>query len=156
MLDAENEQLEAEDAETTNRRRRRSNIRFLVGTVISAAAVGVIAVTSFDQQIYYFTVAEAAAQATELEHEVFRLKGHVVDGSHVVNEHDLNEHRFLLEADGRQIEVTYFGALPDTFVDGAEVVALGRLQNDGLFVAEDVVAKCPSRYEEQAPTASAS
>jgi cytochrome c-type biogenesis protein CcmE len=44
--------------------------------------------------------------------------------------------------------------VPDTFQDGAEVVLRGQLQSDGFHVVNNgVMAKCPSKYDEQKLTA---
>jgi len=45
------------------------------------------------------------------------------------------------------LPVDYHGIIPDTFVDGAEVVVEGSLKHDGTFVAHMLLAKCPSKYE---------
>ena len=47
----------------------------------------------------------------------------------------------------RTLPVSYHGIIPDTFVDDAAVVVEGRLQEDGTFVAHELLAKCPSKYE---------
>jgi len=47
------------------------------------------------------------------------------------------------------LNVSYIGRdpLPDTFKDGAQALVEGRLASDGHFVAEQVQAKCASKYE---------
>ena len=45
------------------------------------------------------------------------------------------------------LAVYYRGIIPDTFVDGADVVVEGQLQPDGVFAAHTLLAKCPSKYE---------
>jgi cytochrome c-type biogenesis protein CcmE len=131
---------------------RRGNVRFLVAAVVAACSIAWVVVTSFDQEVYFYTVAEVAERNEEIGTREFRIKGNVVPDSYRVGESSLNEHRFALEADGHVIEVAYTGVLPDTFAPDAEVIALGRLDSAGGFEAIEVVAKCPSRYEEQAPT----
>ncbi len=129
--------------------------RFLVGTLVAVIAIVYVAMSSFDSEVFFLTVAEAAERAEEVGQQEFRVKGNVVAESHYMREGTLNEHMFTLQEGGHQLQVFFAGALPDTFSDEAEVVALGRMRVDGVFEAEDVVAKCPSRYEEQVPTASA-
>lgn len=132
---------------------RASNLRFVVATVLVVAAVAWLAFSSFEDEVYFYTVAEVAERAEELGDREFRVKGDVVRGTHLVREGTLDEHLFVLQAEGHTIEVFYDGVLPDTFSDEAEVVALGSLETSGRFVAVEVVAKCPSRYDEQPPTA---
>ena len=128
-------------------------LRFLIGTLVATAAIAWLAFTSLDAQVYYVTVAEAQADYQRWQHREFRIKGLVVAGSHYVREGTLDDHRFTIVEEGRTLEVIFRGILPDTFVDGVEVVALGRMQDPQVFVATEVMAKCASRYEEAAPTA---
>jgi cytochrome c-type biogenesis protein CcmE len=51
------------------------------------------------------------------------------------------------EAMGKTITVRYAGIVPDTFKDDAEVIVSGSVKGDGTFVAKDLIAKCPSKYE---------
>ncbi|MCB9532196.1 MAG: cytochrome c maturation protein CcmE [Myxococcales bacterium] len=131
---------------------RLRNVGFVLGAIAIAAALVGLTVTSLDAEVYYYTVDEATAQAAEIGTHEFRLKGHVVAGSRALRDGTLDQHRFVLQAGGQSLEVLYTGALPDTFADEAEVIALGRLTTDGSFEATEVVAKCPSRYEEAPPT----
>ena len=59
----------------------------------------------------------------------------------------------MLEEQGKNLAVSYVGRdpLPDTFKDGAQALVEGRLNPQGSFVAEQVQAKCASKYE-AAPT----
>lgn len=126
---------------------------FVVGMLVAAGLVAWLAISSFDQQIYYYTVAEASPQIDDLGRRQFRLKGNVRPGSHMVRQGTLDDHRFTLVEGTSALEVVYNGPMPDTFSDDAEVVALGRLNDDGVFEATEITAKCPSRYEGNAPTA---
>lgn len=126
---------------------------FVVGILAAVAVVGWVAISSFDSQIYYYTVAEASPQASSLEGRTFRLKGDVRPDSHFVREGTLDKHRFTLVDGTTAMTVIYDGPLPDTFSDDAEVVALGNINADGEFIATEITAKCPSRYEGGAPTA---
>jgi cytochrome c-type biogenesis protein CcmE len=56
---------------------------------------------------------------------------------------------FVLEGEGKSLRVSYVGSdpLPDTFVDNSQALIEGRPGNDGRFMAEQVQAKCASKYE---------
>ena len=136
-----------------SRSSRKSNIRFLIAAGVAAVGVSIIAMSSFDDQVYFYTVAEASAKAGQIGDHEFRIKGNVVRASHMLKQGTLDQHLFQLVDHDKVVSVTYKGALPDTFKDEAEVVALGHLEDDGSFVATEVVAKCPSRYDNKAPTA---
>lgn len=153
MTEASDSQF-AEDLPAAPAKRPLKNLPFLVLALATVATVVYLVSSSFDAQVYYYTVAEATANASDIGRDEFRLKGNVVPGSHRIDQTDLNRHYFELQADGQTATVMYDGPLPDTFVDDAEVVALGRMNAPGSFHAVEVVAKCPSRYEAQPPTAS--
>ncbi|MBU6160403.1 MAG: cytochrome c maturation protein CcmE [Myxococcales bacterium] len=142
-----------EGAPSTGNRLMASRLRFLVGTLVAVGALIYVAFSSFESEVYFLTVAEVSDQQENIGGREFRLKGIVVPGSHMVSETALHEHWFTLHEEDETRQVFFAGALPDTFADEAEVVALGRLRDDGVFEAVEVVAKCPSRYEEAAPTA---
>ena len=61
---------------------------------------------------------------------------------------------FVLLGEGKSLPVSYVGSdpLPDTFVDKSQALVEGSLAKNGSFVAEQVQAKCASKYE-AAPTA---
>ena len=48
---------------------------------------------------------------------------------------------------GRALTVRYDKEVPDTFVEDAEVVVKGALTPEGVFQADTLLAKCPSKYE---------
>ncbi len=52
---------------------------------------------------------------------------------------------------GPQLEVVYDGTKPDLLQDEAQAIVRGRLQGDGIFHAEELILKCPSRYAEDIP-----
>jgi cytochrome c-type biogenesis protein CcmE len=56
---------------------------------------------------------------------------------------------FVLLGEGKMLPVSYVGSdpLPDTFVDKSQALVEGSLASDGSFVAEQVQAKCASKYE---------
>jgi len=57
--------------------------------------------------------------------------------------------RFVLTQEKLKLNVVYSGIdpLPDTFKDGAQALADGKLEKDGVFHAAKIQAKCASKYE---------
>ena len=97
--------------------------------------------------VYYLTVGEFLDQrGTSDLHENFRVNGNVVEGS-ITRESGVLGANFLMTDGERHLEVIYARETPDTFVDGSEVVVEGALGPDGVFVANTLFAKCPSKYE---------
>jgi cytochrome c-type biogenesis protein CcmE len=83
----------------------------------------------------------------------FKLHGFVEAGSiqrTVKDGESVNQ--FALQEHGKRVPVELRGPVPDTFRDGAEVVATGHLRRAGgvssdfVFVADELMAKCPSTY----------
>jgi cytochrome c-type biogenesis protein CcmE len=86
------------------------------------------------------------------EHRGLRIHGYVVEGS-IQRAIAKGYVDFAIADEGADdpLSVHYPGIdLPDTFADGAEVVVEGRVEQ-GRFVADRVLAKCPSKYEPEVP-----
>ena len=75
----------------------------------------------------------------------FRLGGLVEEGSLIKNSHDLGV-RFVVTDLVHKVPVTYTGLLPDLFKEGKGVVAQGKLGPDGVFRADEVLAKHDENY----------
>lgn len=120
-------------------------ITAIVGT-LSWLAVGGIKQTA----TYYIPVKELNAMGEQGKDKKIRVGG-------VVAPHSISRSgrvvRFTLVQDEASLNVFYDGidSLPDTFKDGAEALADGRLESDGTFHARTIQAKCASKYE-QKPT----
>jgi cytochrome c-type biogenesis protein CcmE len=57
---------------------------------------------------------------------------------------------FVVHKDGKRLQVQLRGPAPELLQDRAEIVATGRLQRQGdelVFVADEVIAKCPDTYQ---------
>ncbi len=122
-------------------------LRFLLGTLVLAAALGALFLTaSQGQLVYYLTVGEYLAQAGRVAHENYRISGSVVPGS-IVRHAGEPGALFDLTDGNRRLRVDFRKELPDTFVDGAEAVVEGSQRPDGIFAARILLAKCPSKYE---------
>jgi cytochrome c-type biogenesis protein CcmE len=53
---------------------------------------------------------------------------------------------------GPRLEVVYNGVKPDLLVNEAQAIVRGKLDADGRFYADELLLKCPSRYEAEVPT----
>ena len=118
------------------------------------AAMGLVAYMLFDgtsSETYFFEVDQAVARGEKVAGSVIRVKGEVEKGSIVASPGQLRT-VFRLTANGESMLVTYDKAMPDTFEEGVEVVAQGKVNDRLEMSADEVVVKCPSRYEDQPPT----
>jgi len=113
----------------------------VVGTLVWLAAAGM-----GENKTYYKTVAELNKMGNTAYGQRTRVGGNVVAGS---IQHVGNQVQFLLSQDNQNLKVAYTGSdpLPDTFKDGAQALADGKLDKDGVFRAGRIQAKCASKYE---------
>lgn len=124
--------------------------KFLIGSGIIVATLLVLAYVGFTQsKTYYHTISELPTLSAAALHQRMRVSGNVRAGS---ISHADGRIDFVLEEEGKALPVSYVGRdpLPDTFKDGAQALVEGRLVPQG-FVAEEVQAKCASKYEATPP-----
>jgi cytochrome c-type biogenesis protein CcmE len=121
--------------------------KFLVGSAIIVATLLGLAYVGYTQsKTYYHTIGELSTLSAPQLRQRMRVSGNVRTGS---ISHSDGRIDFVLEEQGKALPVSYVGTdpLPDTFKDGAQALVEGRMQPDGGFVAEQVQAKCASKYE---------
>jgi cytochrome c-type biogenesis protein CcmE len=60
-------------------------------------------------------------------------------------------HRAVTDPGEPRVDVLYVGPMPDLLRDEAQAILTGRMGADGVFVADELLLKCPTRYEEEIP-----
>ena len=127
---------------TPTRRRR----LLFVGLVLGGVVVSVgLALRAFQENLlYFFSPTQVAAGEAPVE-RTFRLGGMVLDDSVVREEGSLTV-EFVVTDFANSVPVRYTGLLPDLFKEGQGVVTLGRFDDSGQFVAEEVLAKHDENY----------
>ncbi len=115
-------------------------VTVIIGTLAWLASDGIS-----ETATYYKTVAELK-QMPDAHDKRLRVAGDVAEGT---IERRGREVRFLLKQEAQTLPVVYNGIepLPDTFKDGSQAVADGKLERDGVFHASKIQAKCASKYE---------
>ncbi|MBP9592040.1 MAG: cytochrome c maturation protein CcmE [Steroidobacteraceae bacterium] len=117
---------------------------------VAAILVGVGIATAFALQafqknlLYYYSPTQILAGEAPASRSI-RVGGLVQDGS-VQRAPGSLEVRFTLTDYAHTIGVSYTGVLPDLFREGQGIIARGRLAGDGVFVAEEVLAKHDENY----------
>jgi cytochrome c-type biogenesis protein CcmE len=114
----------------------------IIGTLAWLAIGGINETKS-----YYKTVAEVSAMGkSAVDKGRIRVAGDVEEGSIRRNGKEVY---FSLRQEKLLLPVIYMGTepLPDTFKDGAQAVADGKMRADGTFQANRIQAKCASKYE---------
>jgi cytochrome c-type biogenesis protein CcmE len=124
----------------------------LVGLIVMGGAILAIALTGIDNAaVYSKGVDQLLLERARLESRNVRVVGMLVHGS-LKRRNEPCEYRFALQKGAAEIVVRYPQCIiPDTFRDepnaDVEVTAEGRLQKDGSFLAHQIMAKCPSKYD---------
>lgn len=132
----------------------RKRLLLVIPLVTAAAAiVGLVLIGMQDKGIYSKPVDELVAQKGKYQGKAIRAEGLLVHGS-IVKRESPCEYRFRIEKNGTEVPVRFAKCIvPDTFRDVAGmdlgVTVEGELRADGSFEANDVLAKCPSKYEMQ-------
>ena len=126
-----------------NKRTRR---KMLVAMVIFGVAIAaVLALNAFKENINMFYSPTEIHAGKAPSDRTIRVGGLVVDGS-VRREQDSLAVQFDLTDNAQVVPVSYTGILPDLFREGQGIVAMGRINNEGLFIADEVLAKHDENY----------
>ena len=117
---------------------------------VGLAVVGLLIATALtlrafqDNMMFFIDVSEVVA-GNYPKDRTFRIGGLVVDGSieRAAGSLDVS---FLVTDTACELPVAYSGVLPDLFREGQGVVAHGRLDTEGVFVADKILAKHDENY----------
>jgi cytochrome c-type biogenesis protein CcmE len=126
--------------------------KFGIGIGVIVLSMAVLAWLGYgESKTYYHTIAELPTLQGAARSYRLRVGGTVEPGSIRRLPGSVD---FVLQGEGQSLSVSYVGSdpLPDTFVDKSQALVEGSLAKNGKFVAEQVQAKCASKYE-AAPTA---
>lgn len=116
----------------------------LVGLAgLGVAATLVLNALKSNLQLFY-SPSELVAGAAPKE-RTFRLGGLVEEGS-IKRENDGLTVNFVLTDRAENVNVIFKGILPDLFKEGQGAVALGKINDDGVFMADEVLAKHDETY----------
>lgn len=122
--------------------------RKLTIIIMSVAALGLAATLVLDafqsNLVFFFSPSQVAANEAP-KGKSFRIGGLVEEGS-VKRESDGVTVNFVVTDTAEVIPVVYTGILPDLFKEGKGVVAQGKLSSDGIFRADEVLAKHDENY----------
>ena len=129
-----------------------SSVKVGIVLVLLGGAVAFLLLSSSasDAFVYSKLVNEVMASPGEFAGRELRVEGMLKPGSHKFREEPC-EHRFVIEKQGKELPVAFPQCVvPDTFRDGMgiSVVVQGKLTPGGeSFLANQVIPRCPSKYE---------
>ena len=124
---------------------RKQRLYLISLIVIGVGLAATFALKAFNENLMYFFSTTDVVAGKAPNDRLFRLGGMVVNGS-VERPGDTMLVRFKLTDYDKTVTVEYSGILPDLFREGQGIVANGKLNNKGVFVAQEVLAKHDENY----------
>ena len=156
--------------------RKGGQLKFLIGGALIIAAIVLLIVTNTRAGAQYFlTVDELDSRKAEMVNRDIRISGAVLGDSinydsdnlilkflvvHVPGDNKEIEangglavvlHNAVMDPSLNRLPVVYEGVMPDLLRNEAQAIMTGFLDEDGLFHAEELLLKCPTKYEEALP-----
>ncbi len=150
--------------------------KFIIGGLLIAAAIVYLIVSSTKASAQYFlTIQEVMERGSEVVGRDLRISGAVVgdtiqydqqtltltfeaadipgDNAEIEAQGGLARvlHDAVVDPSRPRIRVVYNGVRPDLLRDEAQAIITGRLGEDGVFYADELLLKCPTKYEDAVP-----
>ena len=171
MVKDDLQQIEAEP-------RKGNALKFIIGGIVIVAAIIYLIVSSLQANIQYFLTVDEAIEkqlAGELTGRNIRLSGAVLGESiqhdmetlelsfsiaHVPAENEILAeegglaaalHNAVMDPTRSQLKVVYYGAKPDLLQNEAQAILTGEFIAEGVFEADELLLKCPTKYEGSVP-----
>ena len=126
-------------------KRRHVRMAWIAAGVAGLGIASALVLNAFQSNLVFFFTPTQVAQNEAPKGKSFRLGGLVEEGS-LKRQSDGLSVRFVVTDTAKSIPVVYKGILPDLFREGRGVVTQGRIENDGTFVAQEVLAKHDEKY----------
>ena len=124
---------------------RHKRMALIIGGVATLGIAAALVLNAFQSNlVFFFSPSDVVLQKAPVN-KTFRVGGLVEEGSVKRQSDGLTVH-FKVTDTARAIPVVYTGILPDLFKEGKGVVAQGRLGDDGVFRASEVLAKHDENY----------
>jgi cytochrome c-type biogenesis protein CcmE len=159
------------------RPRSGSRVKFIVGGLLIFAAIVFLIISSTKANAqYFFTIDELTSRGQSMVGQNVRISGAVIGDSIQYDPQTLALHFTVanVPADNKQIEaqgglaavlhaavidssrtrmqVVYSGPKPDLLRDEAQAIMTGHFGADNIFYADELLLKCPTKYEEAVPS----
>ena len=165
-----------EQPATTAQSGSSGRIKFIIGGLLIVAAVIYLIVSSTQASAQYFlTVDELNTKGSSVAGRDLRVSGAVIGDSiqydpetltlsftvaHVPGDNKEIDaqgglavvlHEAVTDPSRSKMQVIYNGVKPDLLRHEAQAIMTGQLGEDGIFYAEELLLKCPTKYEEAVP-----
>lgn len=164
---------------TTTKTNSPGRAKFIVGGLLIVAAIAYLIISSTQASAQYFlTVDELMAKGSSVSGRDLRISGAVIGDSiqydpqtltltfqvaHVPGDNKEIEaqgglatvlHAAVVDPNRAHLMVVYNGVKPDLLRNEAQAIMTGKLGPDGVFQADELLLKCPTKYEEAVPNQS--
>lgn len=145
----------AELQETEIPESRSNRTRFIIVAVVVVLALAFMIWAAFGENTRYFlTVSEFNSKAEIHDGQMVRISGKLVDGTFDRGNKSTISHFQLTDKEGvnagsAMLQARYEGILPDLFFNPhSEIILEGSYTSDGVFHANEILVKCPSKYQD--------
>jgi cytochrome c-type biogenesis protein CcmE len=125
--------------------KRRNKLLIIVGLLCGVGVIVGLVLYALSQNINLFFSPSDMAQGKAPADQRIRAGGMVREGS-LVRASDSLTVRFVITDFAEDVKVNYTGILPDLFREGQGIVAQGKLNDEGVFLADEVLAKHDEKY----------
>jgi cytochrome c-type biogenesis protein CcmE len=122
---------------------RHQRFLFIAVGVSALAIAGMFVLNAFQSNLVFFFTPTQVFQGEAPKERAFRVGGMVKEGSLVKDGENI---QFVVTDFAHEVPVKYTGLLPDLFKEGKGVVAQGKLSDNKLFAASEVLAKHDENY----------
>lgn len=152
-------------------------VKFIIGGVLIIAAIVYLIISSTKANAqYFFTIDELKSRGQSVLGQNVRISGAVIGDSILYNPQSLSlsflianvpADNKLIEAQGglaavlhdavtdptrTRMQAVFVGPKPDLLRDEAQAIMTGHIGDDGVFYADELLLKCPTKYEEAVPS----
>jgi len=125
--------------------KRKKRLGLILLLIIGIGTTVALAVTAFKQNMLYFFSPSQIIAGEAPKNRAIRVGGLVLNGT-VKRATDSLKTTFTITDMSHNISVEYTGILPDLFREGQGIVAMGQIQENGVFIADEVLAKHDENY----------
>jgi cytochrome c-type biogenesis protein CcmE len=124
---------------------RHRRFAIIAVALLLLGAIVALVLNAFSSNLVFFYSPSQVINGEAPKEKTFRIGGLVQEGS-LIHSSDGSTHAFSVTDTAHDIAVSYKGLLPDLFKPGKGVVAQGKLNEQGLFIASEVLAKHDENY----------
>ena len=118
-------------------------VLFISLLLISVALSIYLILKSLEENVVYFLSPTEIRNLVEIENKKIRIGGMVKENSIIIDSENI---KFVVTDLKNEINVIYFGQVPNLFAEGKGVVAEGFLKDKSFLIAEKILAKHDENY----------